>query len=397
MTMRVRRQSGLSMVELMIALTLGAILLAGVVQLFVTTRRSYSSNTAVDQLQESARFALNFLGGAVRQAGYLGCSNSNSPNFGSIITGATGNFDMDFTQGITGYAATSGGTVIGPGTSYTMSAVPSSSTAAPTYAADTDPNAPAMETSLTSGPNSTYPYPALPGSDVLVIRETDNNTMYLQSPFPAAGATQLTVDLPSGVTISAGQLGIVTNCISGLSFQMSSVSTAPSGSTTVATVTYAKGSVPAPGNSTTGFGVAYAAGSRLVLPYTYTFYVGRGADGTPALYQQYFAASTSQRQYQELVSGVESMHVLYGIDPTTAGAPAYYTTADQVANWAQVVSVQIGLVLESNTGAIPVPNTSSIYLFGPSGFGGALTLTPPSDTRLRRVLTTTIALREHLQ
>ena len=69
MTMRVRRQSGLSMVELMIALTLGAILLAGVVQLFVTTRRSYSSNTAVDQLQESARFALNFLGGAVRQIG----------------------------------------------------------------------------------------------------------------------------------------------------------------------------------------------------------------------------------------------------------------------------------------------------------------------------------------
>jgi type IV pilus assembly protein PilW len=402
MSMRAHRQAGLSMIELMIALTLGAVLLAGVVQLFVATKRSYGTNTAVGQLQENARFAMNFISNATRQAGYLGCGNSYNPNFTSMINTATGNFDMDFTQAITGYAFTSGG-VIGPGSTYTM---PSSITYAGSsgFAADTDPASPAMEVSLTNAVSSTYPYPALAGSDVLVVRETDNNALNLQGPTPlplAVSATSIQVDTPAGLTLKSGQLGIMTNCITAISFQMTSVSTAPSGSTTVATVGLTNSGTPGNtglGPGSKGFGTAFGAGSILVLPYTYAFYIGVGADGQPALYEQYFQPSTSQRQYVELVSGVEAMHVLYGVAPTNGiEVPAYYTTADKVPSFSQVVSVEIALVLQSNTGAVPLPSAvTPIYVFGPSGFGGTLTLKPPLDTRLRRVATAVIALRERL-
>ena len=64
---------GFSLVELVIALALGSVVTAGVVQLFVANSETHNLLVGQSRMQESARFALDFIGRQVRQAGYRGC------------------------------------------------------------------------------------------------------------------------------------------------------------------------------------------------------------------------------------------------------------------------------------------------------------------------------------
>ncbi|MFV3306619.1 PilW family protein [Pseudomonas sp. NY15181] len=65
-------QSGLSLVELMIAMLLGLLLIGGVLQVFLSSKQTFSSNTALSRVQENGRFAMTFLTYDLRNAGYKG-------------------------------------------------------------------------------------------------------------------------------------------------------------------------------------------------------------------------------------------------------------------------------------------------------------------------------------
>lgn len=65
-------QRGLSLVELMVALTIGSILLAGTVFVYVQSRGSYAVNETVARMQETARYAMSVIEPDVRMANYWG-------------------------------------------------------------------------------------------------------------------------------------------------------------------------------------------------------------------------------------------------------------------------------------------------------------------------------------
>lgn len=67
-----KRQAGLSLVELMIAITLSLLLIAGVLQIFLSSKQTYSTNNALSRVQESGRFAMDFLTQDIRNTGYKG-------------------------------------------------------------------------------------------------------------------------------------------------------------------------------------------------------------------------------------------------------------------------------------------------------------------------------------
>lgn len=69
----ISHQKGLSIVELMIALTLGLILIAGLVQIFSGNQRSFIVGEANMRVQETGRMTTEFLGRAIRNADYWGC------------------------------------------------------------------------------------------------------------------------------------------------------------------------------------------------------------------------------------------------------------------------------------------------------------------------------------
>jgi len=68
------RCDGFSLVELMVALVIGLILLGGVMQVFIGNRNSHRFQQALSELQDNARFGLEYLVRTARLAGYQGDS-----------------------------------------------------------------------------------------------------------------------------------------------------------------------------------------------------------------------------------------------------------------------------------------------------------------------------------
>ncbi|MCC2655066.1 MAG: pilin-like protein [Panacagrimonas sp.] len=66
------RDGGFSLIELLVATTLGLLLLAGLGTLFVATSRSYRENDLIAGMQDQARFAMATLSRDLSMAGYWG-------------------------------------------------------------------------------------------------------------------------------------------------------------------------------------------------------------------------------------------------------------------------------------------------------------------------------------
>jgi len=70
------RSRGFSLVELLIAMTLGLILMTGLIVVFSENKKSVELNSAMANIQENARFALSALSQDIRLSSYQGCLDS---------------------------------------------------------------------------------------------------------------------------------------------------------------------------------------------------------------------------------------------------------------------------------------------------------------------------------
>lgn len=66
-------QSGMSLVEVMLAMLLGLFLIAGFIQIYLSTQKTFYMQQALTELQENGRFAAHFLSENIRMAGYAYC------------------------------------------------------------------------------------------------------------------------------------------------------------------------------------------------------------------------------------------------------------------------------------------------------------------------------------
>lgn len=65
------KQHGLSLIELMISLTLGLVLLLGLMTIYLTTQRTFRDQSGITELQDKQRNAVALLNGIVQSAGYF--------------------------------------------------------------------------------------------------------------------------------------------------------------------------------------------------------------------------------------------------------------------------------------------------------------------------------------
>jgi type IV pilus assembly protein PilW len=70
-----QRPSGVSLIELMVALVIGSLLIMGAVTVYMQSRNTYRTNETAARLQEVARYALDTIEPDVRLAGYWGLTN----------------------------------------------------------------------------------------------------------------------------------------------------------------------------------------------------------------------------------------------------------------------------------------------------------------------------------
>lgn len=68
-----RQSKGFGLIEMMIALVLGLVVVAGVIQVFIAARGTYLSQNAAAIMQEDARYALSKMMQEIRMVGMFGC------------------------------------------------------------------------------------------------------------------------------------------------------------------------------------------------------------------------------------------------------------------------------------------------------------------------------------
>src|SRR5687768_6064834 len=117
---RLSHQSGLSLVELMVGLSIGLLLTVGLVGMIAGTSRSFAVQDDFARVQENGSMALNQLGDDIRMAGFYGAATTTTaidPTKGSAITTVDdcgpANWALDTARPIHGRADLVPGTVNG--------------------------------------------------------------------------------------------------------------------------------------------------------------------------------------------------------------------------------------------------------------------------------------------
>ena len=333
------RQTGISLVEVLISLVIGLMLLAGVVQVYSGNKATFRFTNALAEIQENGRFALEIITQDLRLANSWGCVAPNgeagvNSNINNTLTTWSG-YDTEF-HDFVGNEAISG----------------------------------------TDGAG-------LNGSDTITIMGSKPGQTNVEVPFQAATTTSITTNEVS--FIEASDIILVARC--------GSNDSRPSGETAEADIHRVTSIAPSgPGDTQRDIGLSQVKSQQFesdaivieLQSVTYSVEQNSDDDGRPSLWRTEFGANR-----QELVEGVDNMQILYGVDTDADGYPNQYLKSDDVTDFANVVAVRISLLLHSLDEVVRDAGPQ-VY-----SYNGVDNITAP-DGRIRQVFSTTIALRNRI-
>ncbi|MDT8427357.1 MAG: PilW family protein [Pseudomonadales bacterium] len=366
-------QSGLGLIELMIAMVVGLTLTAGVMQVYVANNQTERVQEARARMQENGRFAINFLAREIRMAGFLGCLSSIDPNrINNTLNGAPATFQPD--KGVQGWEA-----MHGNGT-------------APGAIANSQNNLAPVNTDgggwISSDGSVLDSTMALPASDIIKVWNSSGGGATIN----AVSGGAMTVVNSTITDLADGDILLLSDCSSADWVQACNVQTI-SGGASINSVLSA-GCVP--GNDVTK-PLGTQSGGELVKLQGTSFYIGKRANNAanpPALFRRRLSPTATSGAAEELIEGIESLQVLYGVnlDNDNQKTVDAYVPANQVTEWGLVVSVRISLLVQSIEDALlPTPQAYSFNGVTYDGSAGNGSL--PADRRLRQTFTSTITLR----
>jgi type IV pilus assembly protein PilW len=335
------RQAGLSLIELMIAITLGLVLMTGVVQVFLSSKTVFSTQQAMSRIQETGRLAIDFMARDIRMAAYYGCyrpkpgvARAELQNGDMVVEKLHGNF----AEGVRGYDS--------------IEALP-------------------------EGVDDL-------GASIKPLKDKTANVLILRTAnaegLPVSGANDLSgvygyspepIDAKGCVAgMCKGSAAVVSDCFKARVFTIKETP-APIGANI-----YLKH------NEGWGGGVKptenFATGEVLAMN-TIVYFLAEGPTGTPSLWQK-----TNADTALELLEGVEHMRVTYAtLDNENYRLASVLAAAD----WQNVHSIRIELVARSL-------DNNVVETKQPYTFAGAPVTPPEDDDRyLRQVFSSTIGIR----
>jgi type IV pilus assembly protein PilW len=357
--------AGLSLVELMIALLLGVILTLGVTQIYLGTSQTYRLTESVAHSQENIRFATSMVERDVRVAGGLGCLQDPS----SIEVEVNGVQSVSLNDGLTGWEYA--GTGVGDAHVANDAVAPNAGNWSEGSAAAVFPPELVGE--------------VVAGTDIVIVNSLQ--TVNANTTGPNAGGGNITLAGPHNIEQGTIILAIDDDCAAGELFQ--------SGNNPNATTFTMAGNGFDPGNApASSFDLNYAPAdplnpvARTAAFNTVAFYIGIGAGGEPALFSQRLGAGAVPPR--ELIDGVESMQMLYGLSNGTIATPTNYVTAANVPAWDQVVSVRMSFLMRSGDNVTDQAAARQFNMLGTA-------VTSQNDRRSRLLATKTIGLRNRLE
>lgn len=369
---RAAGQSGLSLIELMVALAIGAFLVLGIVTVFLANKNSSELETSLARLQENGRFALDLISEDILQAQYLGCNTGevfvmnmvddpNSPVFSNSL------------EGIRAYEHLSSGSWA---------------------------SSPSLPSGMTTGASSIDSI-ARVGSDVLGVRTSRLVEGAELAVRVLPGGSQINLDSNPGCAISQGDRVIVTGCyLTAHMFEVTNSLACTSG-TEGDPVTLQAGSSA---NATTTFNTSYGDADVTdgddaveVLLYEEVFWfvadTGRERNGLPvfALYRE------ANGQRQEMIEGVEHMQLKFGQRVYLSDTIRYIDPSDATLNldnnYEGVNSVRLALMVQSFDRVKSTTDDDNYMLLDTTIPAGASDDAHSGGAVLREVFSTTVKLR----
>jgi type IV pilus assembly protein PilW len=350
-------QRGVTLVELLVALTVGVLLIGAVIAVYLAQSQTNKSTSAQASIQNAENAINALVTTVVRGAGFSGCATLGS---------ATSNLNPGVPPPLANIGTTSA-TLVGYEAANTAGeGAAVSVTDSPVNGTDATAWSPDLDAALVGK--------VAPGSDVLVVLGGSAGVMPVAASTIDTGALSMTVTDASG--FAPGQLMAVSDCLKTSVFVSTAVDP------TARTVAHGAGTGPYT-NATATFAVAYAPGAQ-VMPLEQTaFFVGRDTQSNTSVL---FRAKYQPTGWvlQSLVPNVETMQVLYGL--AANGAITQYVTAQSVTDWSAVASVRMAFLIAGDAGSAGGGSTAVQNVLG-------TTVTAPTDTRQRRVYEMTINLR----
>ena len=409
------KQLGMTLIEVMISMSLGLIILAGLGYSYLAARNTYREQDALARMQEGARLAFDVLSKDIHMAGFTGCSAALSP-----ANNPTGTATADWYQYFDNNTNTSKltGTYFLSGYENHQEATIAFNSATnylSTFPADaTYKNNVAGVTGFVSQ------------GDVLLVKHVDPSQQYIVSTGAPANPLVLNV-APNNFT--KGQTLIGANCYSGAGgIEIFTDSCNPcTGNQLAYTSTNALATTLA--NS-----VVYPLSANAYFicrpssdpTQTWTTPTGYACTNTtdPALYRVSLSA-TGTLSTQELVEGVQDMQISYALDTDGDLIPNCYVVASDISKpftaaftrnnvtcpaptvtggitWNNVLGVRISLLMVSRSTETGITTEEQVYKLDINGDGyinpagsSLLETVTPTDNLLRKVFTTTVMMKNY--
>jgi type IV pilus assembly protein PilW len=350
---------GFSLVELMVALVIGLIIMGAVLTLFVSSNKQYTTTDSMARLQENARFVVDYLTRDIRRVAFFGCQSNDLSRVNTTL-----NADSQFRSAATNsYVA-----FVDPG--------PGSTLLFPLRGVD-------KEACIASGAAG------CPLSDTLSLIYIDaGNSFSLQNDMVQESDPIVLNTTNHG--FNRYDIAAITDCQNVDIFQITNIT---GGNTTLEHDTSVP---PVPfdrqGNSTATLSKPFTNSSRpsrVMRMRLLQYYIRNGAGGRPALF----------RGDEELVDGVDSFQVTYGVATTATPNPTrkdlipnLFVTADLVTDWNRVVSIRVGFLVstiaDTQTGQYSSDKDTTVY-----SVNGVNNAGPFNDRRSRKPFESVIQIR----
>ncbi|GLK90724.1 PilW family protein [Pseudomonas turukhanskensis] len=288
-------QKGLSLIELMVAMLLALILIGGVVQIFLSSRLTYSTTSALSAVQESGRFASEFLAFDIRNAAYKGECLAPINN----LTGLTdARFTLDL--GLEGWD--------------------NSETSLPTWF-DADDR--------------------LEGTDIILLKHAVNSSGAVVNTGETVAPDDTEITLAQASGIPTGTVLVASDPIGCDIFLNQSANTDSAVS-----------------RETSGtFSHDYADDLEILSYQSAVYFIKAGAAGeVPSLWRIRYNNGSAGMAAEQMVEGVQDMQIQYAVGDANLAITGDYVDADDITDWSKVVSARFSLLVVSRDANVVAQN-----------------------------------------
>lgn len=334
------RQAGFSLVELMVAMSLSLVLLAGALSILYSSKVTYAENERLARLQENGRAVVELILRDARASGFHGCVRPQSPD--DLVNALRGSNTLlwNLTQPMFGFDANGGAWQ------------------------------PALDAAVVPG--------ARGGSDVIVLRTSRQGMPVFRVNAPVTNETaDISVVGPAGATLEPGSTVVISDCQGSSVFAVTSFEPGP-GNTAI--IRHAAGAGDGTNLTTSLERGSFLVNAQVSPIDTVIYYVREDANG-PALWRRIGAADP-----EPLIPGVENLQVRYGVDTDGDLLVNQYVTANNVTDWNRVVALTLSVLVRSET-ETNLERDGRTYTVLDTNLG------PFNDRHQRSVFTTTVVLR----